>query len=450
MRAIDRSSASAVRSGEHEREQAQGRHSGAAATGTPHDYPKGLSSGRYWEASYVSAHETARLARQLAGNPSRVLVIEHDGSVAERLARHLAEAMPPLHVAHVPGLLEAEAQLGPEVDCVLLDIDLPGAGGVDSVHRIRALYPDLPIVVLTADGDEQGGSAALTAGAQDYLAKGTLDGSAIARAIRHSVERNRAARYARELALLRFQAAESARVQRGLMPRMLIEDPRVWVRSGYRPGDRRQVLGGDFLDVVQSSPTRLKLVLGDVCGHGPDEAALGVQLRIAWRTLILAGVEQLPLLETLDLLTNQERHADHVYATVASIEVDLRTGSACVGLAGHPPPLVSTDGRLRLLTEHVGGPPLGIGLPPRWELHEVELGERWTLLLYSDGIYEGKVVSRGTRLGIEGLLELLAADSPDAIWDSVPDRLLDQVEALNDGPLEDDVALLAVRCDPLE
>ncbi len=177
---------------------------------------------------------------------------------------------------------------------------------------------------------------------------------------------------------------------------------------------------------------------------------MGVQLRIAWRTLILAGVEQQPLLETLDRLANQERHADHVYATVASIEIDLDTGKACVGIAGHPPPLLSTpDGGLRLITEHSGGPPLGIGLPPRWEMHEVDLGERWSLLLYSDGIYEGKVVSRGNRLGIDGLLDLLAAESPTAIWDSVPNRLLDQVEALNDGPLEDDVALLAVRCDPL-
>ncbi len=290
----------------------------------------------------------------------------------------------------------------------------------------------------------------MTAGAQDYVTKDSSEGYAIARAIRHSVQRNRAERYARELAMLRFQSAESARVQRGLMPRMLIEDPRVWIRSGYRPGDRRQVLGGDFFDVVQSSPTRLRMVLGDVCGHGPDEAALGVQIRIAWRTLILAGVEQLPLLQTLDRVASQERHADHVYTTVASVEVDLDTGRAWVGLAGHPPPLVAIDGELRLVTEHVGGPPLGIGLPPRWELHEVELGERWSLLLYSDGIYEGKVVSRGTRLGIEGLLELLAADSPNAIWDSIPNRLLDQIEALNDGPLEDDVALLAVRCDPLD
>lgn len=363
--------------------------------------------------------------------------------------RRLGEAWPQLRVSRTSSLLEAEARLGPEIDCVLLDVDVPDDAGTEAVHRIRTLQPDLPVVVLTADGDHDRASEALRAGAQDYVSKGASDGHAIARAIRHSVYRKRVERYARELAVLRAQGAESARVQRGLMPRMLIDDPRVCVRSGYRPGNRRQVLGGDFFDVVQSSPTRLKLVLGDVCGHGPDEAALGVQLRIAWRTLVLASVEQQSLLRTLDRLTSQERHAGHVYATVASIEVDLDTGTARVGLAGHPPPLLAAaDEGPRLLTEHVSGPPLGIGLPPRWELHEVELGERWSLLLYSDGIYEGRVVSRGTRLGIEGLLELLAADAPDAIWEAIPDRLLDQVEALNDGPLEDDVALLAVRCDP--
>jgi serine phosphatase RsbU (regulator of sigma subunit) len=315
-----------------------------------------------------------------------------------------------------------------DVDCVMLDIDSPDGLGVRAIQAIRERYPDLPVVALTADGDEAGSRAALVSGAQDYLYKRAAPGPALARAIRHSVQRSRAEAYSRELAMLRYQGAETARVQRGLMPRLLIDDPRIRSRNTYRPGDRRQVLGGDFFDVVQNSPTRLKIVLGDVSGHGPDEAALGVRLRIAWRTLILAGVEQKQLLETLDRLTNQERHADHIYATVASVEVDLRTGTACVGL--------------------VGGPPLGIGLPPRWEIHEVELGDAWTLLLYSDGIYEGHVVSRGVRLGIDGLLDLLAAEGPEAIWNAVPDRLLDSVEALNDGPLEDDVALLAVRCDP--
>ncbi len=58
------------------------------------------------------------------------------------------------------------------------------------------------------------------------------------------------------------------------------------------------------------------------------------------------------------------------------------------------------------------------------------------------------MAARGTRLGIDGLLEILSSEGPDAVWTAAPDRLLDHVEALNDGPLEDDVALLAVRFVP--
>ncbi len=136
---------------------------------------------------------------------------------------------------------------------MLLDIATQDEPSTDVVHRVRSLYPDLPVVVMTPDDDDDAGTDALTAGAQDYISKRrAADGVAVARAIRHSVQRSRAERYARELAMLRFRTAETARVQRGLMPRMLIDDPRVWVRSGYRPGDRRQVLGGDFFDVCRA------------------------------------------------------------------------------------------------------------------------------------------------------------------------------------------------------
>ena len=387
------------------------------------------------------------VAARRAGDPEQLLLIEPDHLRAQGLTERLRSIWPQLRVVRMSSLPEAGADLGSEVDCVLLAADAPQAASMDALALIRSSNPDLPVVMLVGDGDDRSGVAALSIGAQDYVWRQATPAHSLARAIRHSVQRKRAERYARELAMLRYQSAETRRVQRGLMPRFLLDDPRVLVRHGYRPGDRRQVLGGDFLDVVQNSPARLHIVLGDVCGHGPDEAALGVQLRIAWRTLILAGVEQSRLLETLDRLTSQERHAEHVYATLASVQVDLNTGTARVALAGHPPPLLASADGVQLLTAHSPGPPLGIGLPPRWDLHEMQLGQQWTMLLYSDGIYEGHVVSRGVRLGIEGLVNLLSGAGPDAIWELIPDGLLDRVEALNDGPLEDDVALLAVRCE---
>lgn len=385
---------------------------------------------------------------ELRGDPRRVLLVEDDDEDALIFSELLLDAWPELEIARARTLGEAKSGLLGQIDCVVLDLGLPDAVGIEALQRIRDADAEMPVVVLTGNADEAGGIEALGAGAQDYLVKGAIDGAGLARAIRHSVQRRLADRFARELAVLRVQSAENARVQRGLAPRPLLEDPRISVRSAYRPGNSRQVLGGDFFDVVQSTDTCVQVVLGDVCGHGPDEAALGVQLRIAWRTLILADVPHEQLLHTLDRLMVQERHAEHIFTTLATLSIDLTDGTASVALAGHPAPILIAGGRPRLLLEHGSGPPLGLADPPEWPLTHVELGERWSLLLYSDGIYEGRVETPGERLGLEGLLALMAAPPADvAGYCDAPARLIDRVEELNHGPLEDDVALLALTCD---
>jgi serine phosphatase RsbU (regulator of sigma subunit) len=376
--------------------------------------------------------------------PRRVLLVEDDDGDATIVSDLLVEAWPVLRVDRATELAEAERRLG-AADCVLLDLGLPDALGIEAVRRLREADPEMPVVVLTGDADEQRGIQALGAGAQDYLIKGTISGASLARAIRHSVQRKLAERFERELAVLRVQSAENARVQRGLVPRPLVDDPRISIVSAYRPGNRRQILGGDFFDVVGSGSS-LDVVIGDVCGRGPDEAALGVQLRIAWRTLILAGVPQLALLETLDRLVVQERLRDHIFATVASLTIDVERGTAVVVLAGHPAPILLGDCP-RLLSDRPGGPPLGLEAMPGLVPTEVEVGDRWTLLLYSDGIYEGHVTGQSDRLGIDGFLAVVGEDAATAAGDFDPERLIDRVEELNEGPLDDDVALLALKRD---
>jgi serine phosphatase RsbU (regulator of sigma subunit) len=67
----------------------------------------------------------------------------------------------------------------------------------------------------------------------------------------------------------------------------VLKDPEISVLARYRPGRRRALLGGDFYDIVEDSDGTLNLLIGDVCGHGPDQAAVGVSLRLSTYTSLL-------------------------------------------------------------------------------------------------------------------------------------------------------------------
>src|SRR5581483_4620901 len=109
------------------------------------------------------------------------------------------------------------------------------------------------------------------------------------------------------------------------------------------PGRNHSLLGGDFFDVVETADGRVRAVIGDVMGHGPDEAALGVHLRVAWRTLVLADLPDALILPPLDRLLAAEQNADRPgYVTVC--DLTLVGGEATARIAGHPAPIVCVDG----------------------------------------------------------------------------------------------------------
>ncbi len=74
---------------------------------------------------------------------------------------------------------------------VLLDLSLPDSEGLDSIVRVHEKVPEIPIVILTGQDDEQLALKAVRAGAQDYLVKGQGDGNLLLRAMRYAIERKR-------------------------------------------------------------------------------------------------------------------------------------------------------------------------------------------------------------------------------------------------------------------
>ncbi|UDY37465.1 PP2C family protein-serine/threonine phosphatase [Dermatobacter hominis] len=320
------------------------------------------------------------------------------------------------------------------VACVL-DLGLPGFRELEALEEYRAAAPDVPVVVLTGRTDGDLVVQALSLGAQDFLIKGEESGHSISRAIRFSVERRRAEAAAAALAVAETRAAEQQRLESSLLGRVSIPSPELRWDSRYVVA-RDGVVGGDFLDCVELDDGTVRLVIGDVSGHGPDEAALGVALRVAWRSLVLSSGPQADVLPSLEQVLVSERHQDADFATVCDLTIPPERTSVVVRSAGHPPPIL--DGSTLLVDEERCAP-LGVGRCPERSGTRLTLAPPARILLYTDGLFE--IRRADGRIGeLEELVAHVAARPSDGL-----DDLLASIEHLAVGGWRDDVAIAVLE-----
>ena len=385
----------------------------------------------------------ARTGSVAAPERLRVLLVEDDEGDAFLVRELLHEAEAPFDLEVATTLREATTKMR-GIQCILLDLGLPDAEGIDGLRKLLGVAGSAAVCVLTGRSDEHLGVAAVAEGAQDYLVKGQVDGVLLTRSLRYAVERKRADENSQRLREVELRQAESARLERGLLPQPLMSTDAVGVHTFYRSGRAMGLLGGDFFDVVQVGDDRLHVIVGDVCGHSVDEAALGVELRVAWRALVLAGVPDDHVLRSVEQVLMSERRAREVFATVATVSFDLKTNKATVRLAGHPPPVLLSGGQARPVAAKPG---IVLGVRPTpTPPTELELtGDDWSLLMYTDGLIEGHTGVGTERLDVDGLCGLL--DEPAARGvplPALPAWLVGQADQANGGPLADDVAMLLI------
>ncbi|MER5788022.1 fused response regulator/phosphatase [Streptomyces sp. NPDC001980] len=396
------------------------------------------------------ANRTEAATPNTGGTTLTLLLIEDDPTGSPVLPELQDASGTSIRVRTARNLTEAERLLTDDVHCILLDLALPAPGGKGTegelgvLKHVLELAPRHAVLALTASGDAERGTEAVRVGAQDYLFRDELDGRLLSRAIRYAVERKRSLTTERKLAEGRLRAQENRRLERGLLPTPLLDGSSLRFAARYRPGRSRALLGGDFYDTVRTPDGTVHAMIGDVCGHGPDEAALGVELRIAWRALTLAGLCGDELLSTLQEVLEHERSDEEIFATLCTVDIapDGRRAGLC--LAGHPAPLVARPGRpAELLPYENNGPALGLLKGARWPRMQVELGAEWSLMLYTDGLIEGRVGSGGERLGQEGMVEMVRRQLASGLTgEALLRAAVNEVRQLNGGELTDDVAVV--------
>jgi serine phosphatase RsbU (regulator of sigma subunit) len=232
--------------------------------------------------------------------------------------------------------------------------------------------------------------------------------------------------------------------QRALAPAPLPPAGVVAVAS-YRPAERWLAVGGDFLEAVAMPDGRMAVLMGDVCGHGPREAAFGAALRAGWKSLALSmAPDPQQWVAALEDAFFRDGRVD-TFVTLCTGYLDLGSGRARLVSAGHPPPVAMPRGcgarPLALRPQK----PLGIGAVVEHTPTEVA----WTgepLLFYSDGLVENPMKEGSPRRwdldGLLGWLDRRPTDDPR----SLVDELVLAATAGRD--LRDDVAVLLVAADP--
>jgi CheY-like chemotaxis protein len=348
---------------------------------------------------------------------SRVLLVEDDEGDALLVRECLVEAgVPEVDILWQRTLATGIEALREVPGCVLLDLGLPDAEGLGALHRLVSEAVGTPVIVLTGR-NERTGVDAVAAGAQDYLVKDDITPELLHRSIRYAVERNRAQTTELQLREEQMLSAENSRLERGLLPKPLLHSSLISCATYYQPGRNLAVLGGDFFDVIETPGGRVRAVIGDVMGHGPDEAALGVHLRVAWRTLVLAGVPDEAILATMSRLLSAESGGGR-FVTACDLTVDPALG-VTIRMAGHPAPLLCTDGKADYLDPEIG-PPLGVeGLTGAarkwpdsggWPVTRTVLDPGASLILYTDGLLDAyRVPSDLESLGMDELLDATGA-----------------------------------------
>jgi len=147
------------------------------------------------------------------GQPISILLIEDEEGDAFLIQRSLSGALRvPYTVSHVDGLGKGMARLKDGgIDVVLLDLGLPDGYGLSTFSVLHKHSPDVPVIVLTGQDDDELGIEAVQQGAQDYLVKGKVEGGILARSLRYAIERQK-------LSLQLIQSMKEINTLRGFLP----------------------------------------------------------------------------------------------------------------------------------------------------------------------------------------------------------------------------------------
>ena len=351
----------------------------------------------------------------------RVFLVVDDDPMVRRIVTKGLESLEPAEIFEREDGLAAQEVLGQRRVDVITDVVMPNMDGLALMKWAQENCPGPLWIVLSGVETFDTAVEALQLGAFDYLAK-PPELPRVRVAVRNALDqielvRERERLYGeveesnRQLAekvaqlqtvcrVLEDQAAtiqadldRAEVIQRALLPQKPPSTPGWCMETLYRPGSS---VGGDFYDAVRLDGDHLGIVIADAAGHGVAAAMLSVLFKLRFQQISQPGTVLAPaqVLRRLndglyDMLT-----APGAFVTATYALIDLRSGQVRIASAGHPPCVITrADGDVERAVRT--GPALGLVEEPEYTEHEISMGSRDRLMLYTDGVVEGGPHSPG-------------------------------------------------------
>jgi serine phosphatase RsbU (regulator of sigma subunit) len=244
--------------------------------------------------------------------------------------------------------------------------------------------------------------------------------------------------------LYRTRAAIAHTLQQSLLPPELPEIPGFDTAALYRAAGEGNEVGGDFYDLFPTGEREWFAVIGDVCGKGAEAAAVTALARYTIRAAVMRHRSPAGILRWVNAAMLRQGAGRFVTLTCVRLDLDDGAVTATVACGGHPcPRILRTTG----LVEELGasGTLLGVLADVEHEDRTVRLAPGDALVLYTDGLTEVGAPRVWTPKQIDAILAEARRRNAKEIVEHLAARAAEKAG----GPLRDDLALLALRVQPL-
>jgi PAS domain S-box-containing protein len=377
------------------------------------------------------------------GAAARRVAIAHDDPARERRGWELTERYPP--DLEAPGGLAAVARTGTASLIAEIDDDMLRRVARDDAHGAAVRELDVAAALsapLVVRGRVIGALTLLFGPARRRPGDADLD---LATQLA-----SRAATAIDNARLHRDRTHIAQTLQRSLLPPRLPRIEGFEIAARYRAAGEGNQVGGDFYDVFQRTDSSWIVALGDVCGKGPEAAALTALARYTLRAAAISDGAPQILMTSLNEAILRDDAANgaggrYMTAITGCLDLDPVHPILTIGSAGHPPPVLIRAGGTGE-TVDVGG--RALGLLPGIEVGscKVELQPGDALVLYTDGVLDAGAPQRP--LELDELVAAAAAASRGPAADmarAVESAALERAA----GAPRDDIAIVVLRRDAI-